>query len=103
MYRMSRHSGAMSILRADFPWDLLSVMLNTLLVSVETTGPIENDMFPSPEKNDTRPLPKDFALCGLLRAEDYFPVEWFNNEKIDEEEKYHERSGAMSILQAEFP
>jgi hypothetical protein len=67
-------------------------MLNTLLVSCETTGPIENDTFPSPEKDDARPLPEDFALRGLLWAEDYFPAEWFYNEKIDEEEKYHERA-----------
>jgi hypothetical protein len=93
MYRMSRHPGAMSILRADFPWELLSIMLNTLLVSLETTGSIENDTFPSPEKDDVRPLPEDFALRGLLwLAEDYFPAEWFTNEKIDEEEKYHERA-----------
>jgi hypothetical protein len=92
MYCMSRHSGAMSILRTAFPWELLSIMLNTLLVSCETTGPIENDTFPSPEKDDVRPLPEDFALRGLLVADDYFPAEWFNNEKIDEEEKYHERA-----------
>lgn len=67
-------------------------MLNTLLVSSETTGSIEHDTFPSPEKDDVRPLPEDFALRGLLWAEDYFPTEWFTNEKIDEEEKYHERA-----------
>ena len=92
MYRMSRHSGAISILRASFPWELLSIMLNTLLVSCESTGPIENEKFPSPEKDDVRPLPEDFALRGLLFAEDYFTPHWFANEKIDEEEKYHERA-----------
>ncbi|KAG0650064.1 esl2 [Hyphodiscus hymeniophilus] len=92
MYHMSRHAGAMSILRASFPWEPLATMLNTLLVFSETTGPIESDEFPSPEKDDVRPLPEDFALRGLLWAEDYFPAEWFTNEKIDEEEKYHERA-----------
>lgn len=92
MYHMSRHAGAMSILRAEFPWDPLAIMLNTLLVSSGTVGVIENDTFPSPEKDDVRPLPEDFALRGLLWAEDYFPAEWFTNEKIDEEEKYHERA-----------
>jgi hypothetical protein len=67
-------------------------MLNTLLVSLETTWSIENDTFPSPEKDGARPLPEDFALRGLLWAEDYFPGEWFSNEKFDEEEKYHERA-----------
>ena len=92
MYRMSRHAGAMSILRAAFPWELLSVMLNTLLMSSETKATIGGTTFPSPEKDDVRPLPEDFALRGLLWAEDYFPAEWFTNEKIDEEEKYHERA-----------
>jgi hypothetical protein len=40
----------------------------------------------------SRPFPEDFALRGLLWTEDYFPTEWFTNEKIDEEEKYHERA-----------
>jgi hypothetical protein len=95
MYRMSRHSGAMNILGADFPWELLSVMLNTLLVSCDSTATIENDTFPS-EKDDARPLPEDFALRGLLWAEDLFPAEWFNNEKIDEDEKFHERASMTS-------
>jgi hypothetical protein len=92
MYCMSRHASAISILRADFPWELLAVMLNTLLVSTENTAVIENDTFPSPEKDDVRPLPEDFAIRGLLWADDYFPSECFMNEKIDEEEKYHERA-----------
>lgn len=82
----------MSVLRAEFPWEHLAVMLNTLLVSCDTSGVIENNTFPSPEKDDVRPLPEDFALRGLLWAEDYFPAEWFTNEKIDQEEKYHERA-----------
>jgi len=30
-------------------------------------------------------------MRGLLWAEGYFPPEWFTNEQIDEDEKYHER------------
>ena len=93
----------MNILRAEFSWELLSIMLNTLLVSCETTGPIENDTFPSPEKDDARPLPEDFALRGLLWAEDYFPVEWFNNEKIDEDEKHHERASMTAQRKERIP
>ena len=92
MYRMSRHSDAMSILRAEYPLELLSIMLNTVLVSLETTESIENDTFLSLGKDDARCLLEDFALRGLLWAEDYFPVEWFSNEKIDEEEKYYKRT-----------
>ncbi|TVY45744.1 EST/SMG-like protein [Lachnellula occidentalis] len=90
-YFMSRRPGTMSFLQAAFPWVALSIMLNTLLSSYSTPGRIEGDKFPSPEKDDTRPFPEDFAMRGLLWAEDYFPEEWFTKEKIDEEEKYHER------------
>lgn len=92
VYKMSRHPGAMGMLEADFPWELLVVMLNTLLASVGTLSRIEVDSFPLPEKDDNRPFPEDFAMRGLLFAESYFPEEWFANEKIDEEEKYHERA-----------
>ena len=65
-------------------------MLNTLLWSYETHSVIEGDKFPLPERDDVRPFPEDFAIRGLLWAEGYYPSDWFANEKIDEEEKYHE-------------
>src|SRR5208282_3650126 len=73
-------------------WEPLSTMLNTLLGTYETRARIENEKFPFPEKDDVRPFPEDFALRGLLWTENYFPDQWFTNEKIDEEEKYHERA-----------
>jgi hypothetical protein len=90
MFNMSHHPGTMRYLQADFPWDLLSIILNTLLASYGSPSRIENDKFPLPEKDDVRPFPEDFAMRGLLWTEGYFPEEWFTNEKIDEEEKYHE-------------
>jgi len=92
IYTMARHQGTMGYLRDSFPTQLLSIMLNTLLSSYETSGIIEDDKFPLPEKDDVRPFPEDFAMRGLLWAEDYYPDGWFTNEKIDEEEKYHERA-----------
>lgn len=54
MYHMSRRPDAMSIRRAEFPWNFSWVMPNTLLGSCELAGPIENDTFPLPEKDDVR-------------------------------------------------
>jgi hypothetical protein len=88
---MARHHGAMNLLQADFPWELLSIMLNTLVATCVDTSRIENTQFPL-DKDEARPFPEDFALRGLLWADNYFPEEWFTNEKIDEEEKYHERA-----------
>jgi len=80
----------MSLLQAEFPWDLLATMLNTLLASCGSISRIEDKSFLRPEKDDVRPFPEDFAVRGLLWTEGYFPEGWFANDKIDEEEKYHE-------------
>ncbi|KAG4269053.1 hypothetical protein FPRO04_12285 [Fusarium proliferatum] len=36
------------------------------------------------------PLPEDFAMRGMLYAEDHFPDDWFRNDMIDEDERYFE-------------
>ncbi|KAE8454538.1 hypothetical protein EG329_000161 [Mollisiaceae sp. DMI_Dod_QoI] len=91
MFNMTRHTGVMNLLQEDFPWDLLAIMLNTLFAQYKTPDRIEAEQFPLPAKDEFRPFPEDFALRGLLWAENYFPDEWFTHEKIDEEEKSHER------------
>lgn len=90
LYRISRHPGAMDLVRAGLPFKLLAIMLNTLLATSGKSSRIESNTFPIPEKDDARPFPEDFAMRGLLWADNYYPETWFTNEKIDEEEKYHE-------------
>jgi len=87
---MSRHPRAVRYLETNFPWQLLTDMLNTLLATYPTLHRIEDTKFPLPVKDDVRPLPEDFALRGLLWADGYYPESWFSNEKIDDEEKYLE-------------
>jgi hypothetical protein len=90
MLFMSRHPPAMRLLEAKFPWQSLTVMLNTLLAPYRTPERIEDAKFPLPVKDDVRPFTEDFALRGILWADGYYPDSWFSNDKIDEEEKYHE-------------
>ena len=90
MWNMSRHPRTMRLLEAEFPWQLLIRMLNTLLAPYETPERIENTTFPLPEKDDVRPLTEDFAMRGLLWADGYYPDELFSNNKIDDEEKFLE-------------
>ncbi|TVY68922.1 EST/SMG-like protein [Lachnellula suecica] len=93
MLFMCRHPVAMGHLQAEFPWKSLARMLNTLMGKPpRTLDRIQSEKFPQPEKDDARPFPEDFAMRGLLFAENYFPEVWFTKEKIDEEEKYHERA-----------
>jgi hypothetical protein len=90
MLYMSRHPGVMGYLQAEFPWTLLATMLNTLHASYGPTNWVEDEGFPKAEKDDVRPFPEDFAMHGLLWTDRYFPEGFLANEKIDEEEKYHE-------------
>ncbi|PVH70137.1 hypothetical protein DL98DRAFT_578007 [Cadophora sp. DSE1049] len=46
--------------------------------------------FPLPIKDDLRPFPEDFAMRGLPWADGHHPEAWFENDKIDDEEKYLE-------------
>ncbi|TGO65625.1 hypothetical protein BOTNAR_0076g00190 [Botryotinia narcissicola] len=95
LFRMSQFSGAMDLLAPAFPWQSLAIMLNTLLKSYKSLSRIEDDKFPLPEKDDVRPFPEDYGMRGLLWSEKYFPEKWFLNEKIDEEEKYHELASML--------
>jgi hypothetical protein len=90
MFHMARHPHAMRLLEASFPWEALTVMLNTLLAPYSTPSRIESTEFPLPIKDDVRPFTEDFAMRGLLWADGYYPEKWFANDKIDDEEKYLE-------------
>ena len=90
MFYMAQRPRAMRLLGADFPWEALTVMLNTLLFRYSTTLRIESPEFPLPVKDDVRPFTEDFAMRGLLWAEKYFPEKWFSNDRLDDEEKYLE-------------
>lgn len=90
MTHMTRYPAAMAHLEGVFPWKLTALMLNSLLVSCEPEYEVNGD-FSVPEKDQLpRPLPEDFAMRGLLYAEDYFPKDWFINDKMDEDEKFFE-------------
>jgi hypothetical protein len=83
MTQMSRPSHPIS--DAIISWDSYSFMIGELLNKAPNQLKLDN--FPLPEvKDDNRPLPEDFALRGLLWADDYYPDTWFSNDKIDDEE-----------------
>jgi len=90
MLRMSQHAEAMDLLEADYPFEKLTVMLNTLVAGVDLDK-VQNGVFPVPVKDEARPLPEDYILRGILYADHYFPDTWFST-KVDEEEKYQERA-----------
>ncbi|RYP58841.1 hypothetical protein DL770_010340 [Monosporascus sp. CRB-9-2] len=91
IFHLIQFPNAISLVEDDIPWELISVLLNSLLQSYRSYDRIRSDQFPRQEKVPApRPLPEDFAMKGLLWVEDYFPNDWFSNEKIDDDEKYFE-------------
>ena len=91
MFHCSRYSTAMDHLKDQFPWKLTAVMLNNLYRSCKFDLRIDSEEFPGPYRSDTpRPLPEDYAMRGLVYTEDYYPVSWFRDSKVEEDEKYFE-------------
>ncbi|KAK2624696.1 hypothetical protein QTJ16_005889 [Diplocarpon rosae] len=87
MHHMARYPRAIQLLAGSFPWQALTIMLNTLLAPYSTPDRIESTSFPLPIKDDVRPFPEDYAMRGLLWAENYYPEKWFFNDKSDDAEK----------------
>ncbi|KAI1382538.1 uncharacterized protein F4822DRAFT_441815 [Hypoxylon trugodes] len=72
---------------------LISLQLDSMLLSYREYHRIHDENFPRQDKEFApRPLPEDFAMKGLVWIDKYFPVDWFSNDKIDDNEKYFEVS-----------
>jgi hypothetical protein len=57
---------------------------------------MDSEVFPGAENEDHyRPLPEDYAMRGLIYAEEYFPLKWFSGEAVEEDEKYFEQASMV--------
>jgi hypothetical protein len=90
IYYMTKHPKAMALLEDKLPWKLFATMLNFLLDNSKFGPRIDATKFPGPGKQQpvAAPLPEDYALRGLLYADDYFPDDWFDTAPKDLEERY---------------
>jgi hypothetical protein len=83
---------AASYVLPHMPLRLLCMQLNLLIAASENTARYENDHFP--EGDTPRPLVDDFAMRGLLWADQYFPQTWFAH-KISDDDKWFEMASFM--------
>lgn len=91
LWHIARRPATISEIEHDWPWELTAKMLNTILRECDdkVRERAEDVEFPGPEKGGLpRPLPEDYSMRGLIYADDYFTEGWFENDKIDDEEKY---------------
>ncbi|KAG6001740.1 hypothetical protein E4U21_003879 [Claviceps maximensis] len=88
----SKRPAAMRLLESVLPWKLVALRLNCLIMTCKFPPRIDTTDFPGPEKRELPyPLPEDYAMRGLIYTEDYFPADWFKNDKIESDERYFER------------
>ncbi|KAL8823252.1 MAG: hypothetical protein Q9191_006030 [Dirinaria sp. TL-2023a] len=78
---------AMKYVEQDVPWVEICSFLNALAKPEVMTEKVRGRVFPKPDNGIGRPLPDDFGMRGLLYAEDYFPVNWFSDAAVDDEER----------------
>ncbi|KAK0392861.1 hypothetical protein NLU13_2355 [Sarocladium strictum] len=95
LLHLSRFPAAMAHVEKKLPWKLISIMLNYLLDTTQYRPKLEDsdgeNTFAAPKNDSHRPLPDDYALRGLIYAEDYLPKGMFPVD-FDEDEKYIEMS-----------
>ncbi|KAI3565815.1 hypothetical protein IWW34DRAFT_641977 [Fusarium oxysporum f. sp. albedinis] len=94
MNHMTQHQAAISSLEERVPWKYITFMLNTLLGSCEPGYEIQSHFRLARKNQLPRPLPEDFAMRGLIYSEAYFPNDWFQNDSIDDDERYFELPSA---------
>ncbi|KAI0398759.1 hypothetical protein F4802DRAFT_123306 [Xylaria palmicola] len=94
---LTRIPDALDLIEHRFPWKLLSLMLNEFLTSCEYDDRIRRDEFPREANVPPRPVPEDFALEGLIFVDEYYPSDWFSNDKIDDDEKYFEMASMVNV------
>lgn len=71
----------------DVPWVEISFFLNTLAKSVDNASTFEAEEFPWPAEGAGRSLPEDFVIRGQAWSRGYFPKKWFEDAKVDDEER----------------
>ncbi|KAI1325831.1 hypothetical protein F5Y16DRAFT_411226 [Xylariaceae sp. FL0255] len=73
-----------------FLWKKLSLILNILLALCQDFNRIKSEKFSRGNDDLLRPLPEDYVLRGFIWVENVFLLDWFSNEKIDDDERYFE-------------
>ncbi|KAL7962332.1 hypothetical protein V8C34DRAFT_269991 [Trichoderma compactum] len=96
IHHLSKFPAAMKFIEHKYPWKLIATMLNYLKQSCKFEPRMDSAEFPGAENQDHyRPLPEDYAMRGLIYTEEYFPLNWFYGEAVEEDEKYFEQASMV--------
>ncbi|KAI0398817.1 hypothetical protein F4802DRAFT_591877 [Xylaria palmicola] len=92
MFFLTRIPSAYHQLQDRFPFILLSQMLNRLMADFKDDSRVSSNKFPRESGDLPRPVPEDFALKGLVFADEYFPQDWFADEMEHNERSFEKAS-----------
>ncbi|KAL7904508.1 hypothetical protein GGI35DRAFT_484421 [Trichoderma velutinum] len=96
IHHLSKFPAAMKFIGHKYPWKLIATMLNYLKQSCKFEPRMDSAVFPGAENQDHyRPLPEDYAMRGLIYTEEYFPLNWFSGEAVEEDVKYFEQASMV--------
>lgn len=87
LFGLALVSDALTYVEGHVPWKWITIFLNTLGRSGVVEARFESPDFPQQMTGTGRQLPEDFKLRGLIWAQHYFPVDFFNGQVVDEEER----------------
>ncbi|KAH7016438.1 uncharacterized protein B0I36DRAFT_254618, partial [Microdochium trichocladiopsis] len=91
LYHVAQYNNVIGTVGRLFPWERVCERLNSMLLSYRTHERLQSKEFPLPAGRATpRPLPEDFAMKGLTWTSNYYPDDFFSDDKIDDDEKYFE-------------
>ena len=87
LYRLGIVGKPVQYVEKDVPWVEISFFLNTLAKSVDNASTFEAEEFPWPAEGAGRSLPEDFVIRGQVWSRGHFPEKWFEDAKVDDEER----------------
>ena len=87
LWRLAIVGSPVHYVERDVPWGEISFFLNTLAKSKDVASAIEAEEFPWPAEGAGRPLPEDFIIRGQVWSRWHFPEKWFEDAKVDDEER----------------
>ncbi|MCJ1473953.1 hypothetical protein MMC13_002609 [Lambiella insularis] len=87
IYSVTNVEKATTLLQERIPWIEMAQFLTSLAKPETITSRVMSKSFPRPEEGFGRPLPEDFLMRGQLWTESLFPITWFKDAAVDDEER----------------
>ncbi|KAI9678451.1 MAG: hypothetical protein M1829_002049 [Trizodia sp. TS-e1964] len=87
LWNVCQTTVAMKLIENNIPRARIVSLLNSLVNHEKPDPLMEREQFPKPSTGSGRPLPEDFSIRGQVWSQGYFPDRWFEDARVDDEER----------------